>query len=184
MAGNHNKFILIGIPNCGKTTLGQRAADALQLPFFDTDILACERLGVRNLLDQFRASFSGSIITAQWEVVDELAELDSDAIIATGAEVALQPVCAARLRRMGTMIHIRRKQETILADIAKDGKQLVLREEKSGMEIVMRAETVKRYSEELSQYETLADLTIENDGNEDEGLEKLIALIKSMLHLP
>ena len=184
MAGNHKKFILTGIPDCGKSTLGQRAADILQLPFYDTDIMACEQLGIRNIVDQFRASFNGSIITAQWEAVDELARLDSDAVIATGAEVALQPVCTGRLRRMGTIIHIRRSQETILAAIVKDGKQLVLHEKTSGTKIVMREQAVKLFSEELPQYESLADLTMENDGSEDEGVEKLVALIKPLLYLP
>ena len=184
MMGNHGKFFLIGIPNCGKTTLGRRAAGTLQLPFYDTDVMACERLGTGNPVDQILAHFNGSFIRAQWKAVEELVELDSDAIIATGAEVALQPVCATRLRHTGTVIHIRRNPEAILAEIAKDGNQLILREETSEKEVVMQEEAVKLYSEELSQYESLADLTMENDGSEDDGFDKLIALIKPMLHLP
>jgi len=175
-----NKYILIGIPHCGKSTLGRRAADTLQLPFYDTDLMACERLEIRNPLDQFRANFNGSFMIAQREVVYELGELDSDAIVATGAEVALMPGCAARLRHMGTVIHIQRKTEIVLADIANDGNQLVMRDMEDGTEFVMQEKAVKLYAQELSQYEALADLTLENDGTEDEGLENLIALIKQV----
>ena len=114
---------------------------------------------------------------AQREAVDELADLDSAAIIATGAEVALMPACATKLCHIGTVIHLRRKAETVLADIAKDGSQLVLRDMTDGTEVVMREKTVKLYAQEILQYDALADLTLENDGTEDEGLEKLIALI-------
>jgi len=178
MTEKRNKYILIGIPHCGKSSLGRRAADILQLPFYDTDLMAYKRLGVRNPLDQFRAAFNGSFMTAQREVVYELTELDTDAIIATGAEIALMPGCDTRLRRMGTVIHIRRNLEAVLADITNDDDQLIMRNVKTGEEEIMREKSVKLYAQELSQYEELADLTLENDGSEDDGLEKLIALIK------
>ncbi|MGL4943940.1 MAG: shikimate kinase, partial [Thermoguttaceae bacterium] len=60
-----NKYILIGIPNSGKSTLGRRAADCLKLPFFDTDVMACERLEIGNVLEQFRATLNGSFMWAQ-----------------------------------------------------------------------------------------------------------------------
>ena len=176
-----NKYILIGIPNCGKSTLGRRAADALGWPFYDTDLMACEKLGIRNALDQFRAAFNGSIMTAQRAAVIELAGLNSAAVIATGAEVALMPGCATQLRRMGAIIHIRREQEHILSNMANDGEpRLVLRNNTDGTEVVMREEAVKLYARELSQYEVLADWTLDNNESEDAGLEKLIALINDL----
>ena len=176
-----NKYILIGIPNCGKSTLGRRTADALQLPFYDTDLMACEQLKISNPVDQFRAAFNGSIITAQIEAIDELTELNSDAIIATGAEVALIPRCAACLRRMGTVIHIRRSPEIVLADMANSSEsRFVLQDVASGTKIAMREEAVRMYAQDLAKYERLSSLTIDNNGNEDTGVEKLVALINSI----
>lgn len=177
-----NKFILIGIPNCGKSTLGRRATEVLGLPFYDTDVMACERLGIRHVLDQIRATFNGSLMLAQQEAVLELAGLDSAAIIATGAEIALMPDCAEVLRCIGTVIHIRRDRENIFSDMANDGKKrLILRNETNGTEVVMREESVKLYAKELSQYEALANLAIDNNGSEDTGLEKLVALLNVKL---
>ena len=174
-----NKYFLIGIPNCGKSTLGQRAADILRLPFFDTDVMACDKLGTRNVLDQMRASMNGSMRMAQQEVMNELVALDSDAIIATGAEIALMPRCAGQLRKAGTVIHVVREPEIILADMKNNGKsQWVMQEQNSGEEIVMRERAVELYAQEISQYNAVADMMFENSGNEDAGVEKLIALIR------
>ena len=87
------------------------------------------------------------------------------------------PDCVPRLRRMGTIIHIKRNLEMVLADIANDGDQLVLEDKQDGTEVVVRERTVKLYAKEIAQYEALANLTLENNGSEDEGVEKLIALI-------
>ena len=175
---NRNKYILIGIPDCGKSTLGRRVAETLNLPFYDTDLMACERLGIKDPIDQLLANINGSFVIAMQKVVDEIAVFDSAAVIATGAEVALMPDCAVKLRQMGTIVHIRRKSESILTDIANGSSRFVLRDMDDGTEIGMRERTVKLYAKEISQYDALADVTLENDGTEDEGLEKLLALIK------
>ena len=174
-----NKYFLIGIPNCGKSTLGRRAADELRLPFFDTDVMACEKLGTRHVIDQIRATMNGSMTAAQQKVVDELAALDSDAIIATGAEIALMPRCAILLRKAGTVIHVLREPEIILADMRNTGgSKWVMQDKDSGEEIVMRERAVELYAQDISQYNALADVKFENNGSEDAGVEKLIALIR------
>lgn len=177
-----SKYILIGIPNCGKSTLGRRAADFLQLPFFDTDVMASESLGIKNFAGQFRANIDGSFVRAQRNAFFEILALESDAVIATGAEAALIPDCAVFMRRKGTVIHIQRDQEVILADVANDSRRMILKDVNNGKEIDMQAHTVKLYAEEIPQYVALAHLTIDNNGTEEEGLEKLVALIQSQTH--
>ncbi|MGL4942233.1 MAG: shikimate kinase, partial [Thermoguttaceae bacterium] len=157
---------------------GRRAADCLKLPFFDTDVMACERLEIGNVLEQFRATLNGSFMWAQQKAVHELSELADAAIIATGAEIALMPGYAYNLRRMGTVIHIRRDREIILADMANDGKnRSTMQDMQTGTEVVMREQAVRLYAQELSQYETLAHYTLDNNGSEDVGLENLLAII-------
>ena len=173
-----NKYILIGIPNCGKTTLGQRAADILQIPFFDTDSLTVEKLNLEHPTEIFRTVFNQRFLTEQYKVMAELAEQKGSAIVATGAEVALRPECAKLMQKIGTIIHIQRKPDIALAEYKNNGKRvIVMRDVKNNIEIDMQAEAIKIYAQEYLEYETLADLTLENNGSEDEGLEKLIALI-------
>jgi hypothetical protein len=54
---------------------------------------------------------------------------------------------------------------------------MVLREETEGTEIDMQEMAVKLYMKEYSQYEATAHLSIDNDGSEDEGVQKLAAMI-------
>ena len=177
-----NKFILIGIPNCGKSTLGRLAAESLLLPFFDTDLLAVEKMKLDHPSDLFRFSSKRRFLTEQYNVMGELAQLENIAIIATGAEAALMPECAEIMKKMGTIIHIKRKPEKLLADYRNSGKRgIIMRQIKNGEEkpeeIDMQEEAIKLYAKESIKYEELANLTLENNGSEDEGLENLIKLI-------
>ena len=175
-----DKYILIGIPNCGKTTLGQRAAEILQMPFFDTDKLTVEGLNLENPFDLFRSAFNAKFLNGQYKVMSKLASQNSSAIIATGAEIALMPECAELMKKMGTVIYVRRKLEIVLAEYKNSGKRgLVMREATRGTEIDMQEEAMKLYAKECTQYEALANMILENNGSEDEGLEKLIAFIKA-----
>ena len=173
-----NKYFLVGIPGCGKSTLGQRVAAILEIQFFDTDIVAHNRIGEVRPIDLFSSYFHSRFRMEQIRVVAELSGLDAPAIIATGAEVALMPECIGYMQSTGNIIHIKRNPEIVLAGIKSDGgRRLILRNETIGTEVVMQEESVRLYAEELSQYEIVSNLTMENNGNEDEGVETLIALI-------
>ena len=177
-----NKIILIGIPNCGKTTLGRRTADIMRLPFFDTDIMVKDMLNIENPADIMRLCFNRSFLTAQYKAVAELTKLADPAIIATGAEVALMPECTDLLQNMGTIIYIKRDPELVLTDLKNSEKKgLVMRDVTNGTEINMQEEAVKLYAKECHQYEALANLTLENNGSEDEGVNKLVTLISSCI---
>jgi len=170
-----SKYILIGIPNSGKSTLGRRAAGKLRLPFYDTDTMVCDR--VSDPLDLFRMSLNGQFLEEQKKIICELAKLEGGAVISTGAEVALIPECAALMKDIGTVIHIQRKPDILLEEYKKSGKRGMVMKEEGGNEIDMQEEAIKLYAQECSQYEALADLSFENDGTEDEGLEKLLILL-------
>jgi len=171
------KIFLIGIPNSGKTTLGRRAAEKLRIPFFDTDAMVCDR--VNNPLELFKMAINGQFLAEQLKIVSELVKLDGKALISTGAEAALAPECAAIMKANGTVIHIKRKPDILLAEYKEIGKPSIVMKKKGYKKINMQKEAIRLYAKECSQYETLADLFFENNGTEDEGLEKLLKLIEN-----
>jgi len=177
-----NKIILIGIPNNGKTTLGKRVSEKLNLPFYDTDRMTMDKVSIENPAAFFRLAFNGGFIAMQCEFMRELAQSEEAAIIATGAEVALIPECALLMKSMGTIVHVKRDSATVIDDI-KNGEppRLVLMNVTTGEQINTHERSVELYSEEFERYEALADVELDNNGSENEGVEKLTELVNEFL---
>jgi len=176
-----NKFFLVGIPGSGKTTLGRRTADILQIPFFDTDVMVKNKLGGVAISDLFRSSFSTLFIEEQEKSIAQFAETDTPSLIATGAEVGLIPQCIKYMNNMGYIIHIKRSPDAILEFQKSNGKSgLILYNETDGTKIDMQEKSVRIYAESLLEYDEIADRMLDNNGNEDEGAEKLKVMIEEL----
>ena len=175
-----SKYYLIGLPHCGKSTLGRQVAEVLELPFFDTDSMVKDRLELTRPSQLFSPSFHREFMYQQYAIMTELAELDGPAIIATGAEIALMSQCVEIMKNTGIIIHIQRTFESLAAEATKDGKPQLILYSENGPTINMQEETVKLYAKELYRYEALTDVILENNGSEEEGVEKLVALINSL----
>jgi shikimate kinase len=173
-----NKFVLIGIPNSGKSTIGLRAAEKLQIPFYNTDKMVCERLNlVNNPLGLFSKLMQ--IMEEHRKLEAELAELESPAIIEVYPESVLTQLDVKVMRKLGTVIHVRRDLKTMLAEAKKKKSPIVLQYMNTGRKVDMQSEGIRLYAEELHHFEKLADLTLDNNGNKDEAVEKLVAMIRN-----
>jgi shikimate kinase len=175
-----NHIILIGLPNSGKTTLGKKAAEAMNMPFYDTDKMVTDKVGLGHIADIFRPSFQQRFYEEQINAVIELVSLKAPAIIATGAEVALMPKCASLLREMGMVILIKRDVQLLLEDVSKRTHRLVLRDDANGLEIDMNAKAVEEYAKEIKVYEKVAHKVFENNGDEESALTKFTEFLKGI----
>ena len=173
-----SKYVLIGIPATGKSTIGKRAADILNVPFYNTDKMACERMTPEQQMRLL--SFSGVALFErnQYAVIVELAKLDKPAIIEACPESALIPEHVKVIKKIGPIIYIKRDMKSALAQVQKRENRMFMHSLNSGGKIDMQAEAVKLYAKECSNYEALADMILDNNGSEDEAVEKLVAIIK------
>jgi shikimate kinase len=171
-------FILIGIPGCGKTALGQRAARELGMRFYDTDALTREKMRAANLPPYLHMT---EFLAYLRLVVEETAQCAENAVIATGAEVVLAPENFRILRPTGAFIYIKRDPRTVVAEmtqncaglypVSSDGPQTALN--------VCNTAAAVYHKEGVSTYEAIADFTMENYGDEDSGVRILVELIRN-----
>lgn len=89
-------LILIGMPGCGKSTVGVLCAKALGMPFLDTDLVLQSRSGklLQSLVDELGTE---GFLRLEEEVILGIA--CEGTVLATGGSVALEDRAIAHLRR-------------------------------------------------------------------------------------
>jgi len=185
------KFILIGVPGSGKTTLGEAVAERLELPFIDTDKVALESLELEGPIEFLRFRTKIRFHNAQIKVIEQLKDHVGSAIIATGPEVALMPKCISILEEIGTIIYIERSAKDIIKEVEeKERTQLHIvihafggKDDDSFVEKSASVEAVKLYAKEDPQYKAVADVILNNDASEEEGVNELASIIERLIRM-
>ena len=158
MAERRN-LVLIGMSGCGKSTLGKLAAEKLGKTFVDTDAEIIKRIGM-SIADYFAAYGEDSFRKMESEVVQEIST-QNNLVISTGGGVIKNPENIRWLKGNGTVIWIQRDPELL--------------ESGNGRPLGPDQEAVLRlYKERLPLYTAAAETIIENDGNEEEALQKIL----------
>lgn len=104
-ASSHAHLILVGLPGAGKSTLGQRLAQQLQLPFVDLD-REIERLTGRSIAEIFATEGEGAFRRLEREVTHRLAEASSR-VVSPGGGWITQPDVVGLLRPPSRIIHLK-----------------------------------------------------------------------------
>lgn len=105
-------ILLVGARGAGKTTIGHALARTLDLPFYDTDRLAEERLG-ESIPSFWSREGEEAFRHIEGLVVESLPELPR-AVISTGGGIVLRPENRKRLRNVGRVFYIRLRPETLI----------------------------------------------------------------------
>lgn len=159
MAERRN-LVLIGMSGCGKSTIGKLAAEKLGKTFVDTDAEIIKRIGM-SIADYFATYGEDSFRQVESEVVQELST-KNNLVISTGGGVIKNPENIQWLKGNGTVIWIQRDPELL--------------ESGNGRPLVPDQEAVRRlYKERLPLYTAAAETIIENDGSEEDALQKILA---------
>ena len=137
--------VLIGMPGCGKSTLGRRLAERLQLRFFDPDEEIARQEG-RPAAELIRGRGEAEFRRIETEVIRRLAA-EQGAVIATGGGAVLSRENVSLLRENGTLLWIDRPVEALA--VSQD------RPLSSSRELLRQ-----RYRERHALYEAAADAVI------------------------
>ena len=104
-------IILIGMPGCGKTTVGRELARRLDRPFLDADEVLVEAAGT-TIPAIFQAEGEEGFRWRETEILGELGK-GSGAVIATGGGCVTRPENYPLLHQNGVILWLRRDLERL-----------------------------------------------------------------------
>lgn len=144
-----NNIILIGMPSCGKSTLGRLLSKELGYAFLDTDDVIIRRNGcpLRDILD--REGLDGFKRREEEAVCSVKAERT---VIATGGSVVYSPTGMAHLKALGRTVYLQLsfpELERRLGDL-----------HERGVAIAPGSTLLDLYHERVPLYEQYADITV------------------------
>ena len=143
-------FVLIGMPACGKSTLGVVAAKMLCMDFLDVDLILQKRLGM-SLQSYIERFGTAAFLEAEADVI---CSLDTEnTIISTGGSAVLTERGADHLASLGKMVYIKAPLSIIEHRIGDLDRRGVAHEAGQTIGDI--------YNERTPIYERYADATIE-----------------------
>ena len=157
--------ILIGMPSCGKSTLGVLLAKKLGLEFIDSDLLIQKKHG--KLLHELIAEHGNEAFLALESEVN-CAITEQNAVIATGGSAVYSQEAMAHLSTLGKIVYIKISYEEMaarLGDYAHRG-------------VIMPAGYTLRdlYDERTALYERYADVTVSGEGGMSAAIERIASV--------
>jgi shikimate kinase len=116
---------LIGMPGCGKSTIGRQLARMRQLPFVDADHEIERHLGC-SIRDYFDREGEGAFRDVEERVLQELLSQPGAGIIATGGGAVLRPVNRAALRASSTVVYLKAMPDDLARRLSRDTQRPLL----------------------------------------------------------
>lgn len=159
-------IVLIGMPGCGKSTLGKLLAVELGRPFYDADTVLEEREG-QTIRDLFAVS-EDCFREAETRTVRYLAGLEG-CVIAAGGGVVKRAENLAALKAGSMIIFIDRQPENIVLDIDIADRPLL----QAG-----RQRIFDLYNERVALYRRHQEHTIDNNETPAAALAALVELAR------
>ena len=159
----HDNIILIGMPGCGKSTIGVVLAKAIGYHFTDTDLLIQSTYGckLQELIDWEGAA---SFLRKEEETV--LAFQPEHTVVATGGSVVYSEAAMRHLADRGTVVYLRRSLDEILSHLGDWSRRGIALPAGMGIDGL--------YAERTPLYERYAQVTVDCEGKEISGIVREI----------
>ncbi|MBI2850168.1 MAG: shikimate kinase [Chloroflexi bacterium] len=163
---------LIGYMGTGKTAVGRRLAEKLDMRFFEVDWLI-EQLAGKKIPEVFREDGEIAFRELEIEAVRQIA-MEKNAVIACGGGVVLNKINIDRLRERGVIVCLTASAQTILKRTALQQGQRPLLDVKDPLQTIKDMLQFRK-----PYYERSADIMINTSKLDIEGVvEEIIAGLK------
>ena len=138
-------IVLVGMPGCGKSTLGKKMAAEQEKRFVDTDALVEEKAG-KSIPAIFAEDGETAFRALEAEVISAVCK-ERGQVIATGGGSVLSFDNVRNMRQNGTVVFVKRDIDKLPVE----GRPLSQKQDLRNM-----------YAERLPFYQKAADITVEN----------------------
>jgi len=118
------RLSLVGMPGCGKSTVGRHLARQLDLPFADSDSEIESRIGMP-IRDFFAREGEDRFRDLEQEVIDELTQRDA-LVLATGGGAVLRPSNRDALHSRTHVMYLRASPEDLFRRLRHDTQRPLL----------------------------------------------------------
>ena len=154
-------IILIGMPGCGKSTIGKKLAEKLGKEFIDADQALEAHFG-RPITDIIPQDGEAAFRAMETEILQILGK-KSSLIIATGGGCVSQDRNYPLLHQNGTIFWLKR-----------DLQKLPIQ----GRPLSQKNKLSELYEVRKPLYQAFADITIDNDGNAEQTIQQILEALK------
>ena len=150
-------LVLVGMPGCGKSTIGSRLANLLNKKFVDADEVLAKQAGM-TIPEIFATSGEKGFRDLETRVLSELGK-ESGMVIATGGGCVTRQENYPFLHQNGRILWIRRDIEKLPVN---------------GRPLSQRSNLEEMYRIRRPHYEAFADYSVDNDGSQEETVTQIL----------
>lgn len=162
-----NHIILIGFMGAGKTTIGKKLAEELEITFVDTDEMVEEQTG-RKISDIFAEDGESYFRKLETEMLCQLLKREEPCVIAVGGGLPMQPVNRPLLKELGKVVFLEAEVESLVLRLQGDTSRPKLQ----GGNLRERIKSLME--QRLEVYLEVADAKVATD---NQGFEQIVAEI-------
>ena len=166
-----DNIILIGMPGCGKSTIGVLLAKNLAYGFLDSDLVIQEQSGrkLQEMIDEM-----GPEAFSAFEDAVNATLIPHNTVIATGGSAVYGTRAMEHFREIGTVVYLKASYETIEKRIRNFATRGI---------VIPEGQTFRDvYNERTALYEKYADITVDVDADKADIWDVVEAITANLNH--